>query len=366
MNKSLVVLCLVQSMLGPGCATGPANKHAPANPAEPRSAKPVVWSGGYARAPEGAFEIKRAPAPLYRDPIFDGAADPSVVYEPSDGSWLIYYTQRRANVPCPGVSWCFGCKIGIARSTDKGRHWFYVGTAKGLARGSDLDTFWAPHVFKNGSVYHMFVTRINGISTHWGTGSKPSLLHYTSDDGLNWHFSDVVNTGSDNIIDAAVARLPDRRWLLVFRDDNAGTRTALCVSTDLKTWHRLPQTVGDRRHEAPVILFWKDKYWLIVDDWQGLGIYVSDDGLTYKRNGTILSEPGRRRDDGVPGRHAGVATVGDRAFIFYFVHPDRRPGVEKWQTTNTYTYQYKRSSLQVAELELVDGKLTCNRDKYAK
>lgn len=174
----------------------------------------------------------------------------------------------------------------------------------------------------------------------------------------------MVDTGSDNIIDAAVVKLDDGRWLLVFRDDNKGTKTALCVSSDLKKWKRLPQTVGDRKHEAPVIMAWKGKYWMLVDDWQGLGVYDSDDGLSYKRNGTILKEPGRRRDDGFRGSHAGVAVVGDRAFVFYHVHPVRKPDDKKMETSNTHTY--KRSSLQIAELEVVDGKLTCNRDKYAK
>lgn len=355
-KKYLVALCLMQAIICTSCAPKTALKE---------DFKPFASSWGFARAPEGALKIERARAPLYRDPIFDGAADPSVVYDESDGSWLIYYTQRRANVPGPGVAWCFGCKIGIARSTNKGRSWFYEGTARGIACGSDLDTFWAPHVFKHEGVFHMFVTYINKIPDNWGNG-KPTLRHYTSNDGLNWKFSDVVDTGSDNIIDAAVVKLPDGRWLLVFRDDNAGTRTAMCTSTDLKIWKRLPQTVGDRRHEAPVIIFWKDKYWMITDDWQGLGVYVSVNGISYERNGTILNEPGRRRDDGIRGSHAGVAVVGDRAFVFYHVHPDRQPNDEKWETTNTHTYKYKRSSLQIAELEVVDGKLTCNRDKYAR
>lgn len=326
--------------------------------------------GGIARAPEGSLLIERAPAPLYRDPVFDGAADPSVVFEETDGSWLVYYTQRRANVPSPGVSWCFGCKIGIARSTDKGRTWLYAGTARGLERNPDLDTYWAPHVFKHEGTYHMIVTYIEGIPDWWGRGGGPSLLHYTSTDGIQWKFSDKVDTGSDRIIDGAVTRLPDGRWLLVFRDDNAGTRTALCVSNDLRKWERLPQTIGDKRHEAPVVLPWKGRYWLITDDWKGLGVYVGDDGLNYERQGVILSEPGRRTDDGFYGRHAGVALVGERAFIFYFVHPEQKQGgkgvIDEWETTNTHSYRYKRSVLQIAELEVVDGKLTCNRDKYLK
>lgn len=320
---------------------------------------------GYAVAPDGALLIERAQAPLYRDPIFDGAADPSVVYEESDGSWLVYYTQRRANVQVPGVAWGFGCKIGVARSTNKGRSWQYAGIAKGLSTGSQLDTFWAPHVFKHEGRYHMFVTYINKILDHWGKG-EPTLRHYTSKDGMNWEFSDVVDTGSDNIIDGAVVKLPDDTWLLVFRDDNKEARTGMCTSTDLKTWTRLEQTVGDRRHEAPVILHWKDKYWMLTDDWQGLGVYESDDGLSYKRNGTILGEGGKRPDDGIKASHPGVAVVGDRAFIFYHVHAGQVPDAPKWAAHNTYTHEYKRTSLQIAELELVDGKLVCDRDKYSR
>ena len=37
------------------------------------------------------------PAPLYRDPITDGAADPCLVYNPFEKAWWMLYTQRRAN-----------------------------------------------------------------------------------------------------------------------------------------------------------------------------------------------------------------------------------------------------------------------------
>jgi hypothetical protein len=329
------------------------------------AAEPVP-SSGIAIAPEGSLLIEHAPAPLYRDPVFDGAADPSVVYEKTDGSWLIYYTQRRANVLGPGVHWCFGTKIAIARSTDKGRTWLYVGTAKGLDRKPDIDTYWAPHVFKDGDTYHMFVTYIEGISHQWGGGAAPIILHYTSKNGLDWNLSDEVATGSKKIIDPAITRLPDQRWLLVFRDDDIGTRTALCVSDDLRNWKRLPQSIGDRRHEAPVILPWKNRYWMLTDDWDGLGVFVSQDGLDYTKQGKILDQPGRRQDDGHLGRHGGVAIVGDRAYIFYFVNPDRKSSEPEFDAPNTHSFSYKRSSLQIAELEIIDGKLTCDRDKHLR
>ncbi|WP_197527052.1 glycoside hydrolase family protein [Pirellulimonas nuda] len=322
-------------------------------------------SMGFATAPAGAFDIEHAPAPLFRDPMFDGAADPSIVFNPEDGSWLIYYTQRRAGLICPGVAWCYGTKIGIAKSTDQGRNWKYVGAARGLDRGTDIDTFWAPHVFLHEGVYHMFVTYIANVSEDWS--GRPYLLHYTSPDGLSWTLADDVDTGSDNMIDAAVVRLPDKRWLLVFRDDTVGVKTAKCVSEDLRTWRRLDDVTGDKPHEGPVMLVWKDKYWLLTDDWQGLGVYVSDDGIHYQRNTTILSGTGVRRDDFGDGKHPGVMTVGDRAFVVYFTHPGRKPGVAEWEADNVASFDFKRSSLQVAELGVDDqGRLTCDRDKFAQ
>ena len=350
-HRLLAALLTLAAATGAAVAEEPAKPHAPAT--------------GFAVAPAGSFDVEHAPAPLFRDPVFDGAADPSVVYDDADGSWTIYYTQRRAGVVCPGVAWCYGTKIGIAKSTDQGRSWKYLGTAKGVTKGTELDTFWAPHVFKSEGVFHLFVTYIANIGENWS--GRPYLYHYTSDDGLEWTFADDVQTGSNNMIDAAVVRLPDGRWLLVFRDDTVGVRTAKCVSTDLKTWTRLDDVTGDKQHEGPVMLFWKGRYWLLVDDWQGLGVYASDDGIHYERNTTILGDSGRRRDDAGNGKHAGVMTAGDRAFVVYFTHPGRVPGAREYEADNVATIDFKRSSLQVAELGLdAAGKMTCDRDRYAK
>ena len=43
------------------------------------------------------FDLRNAPAPLYRDPVYDGAADPSVLWDPTRNAWIMYYTQ----VPFP-------------------------------------------------------------------------------------------------------------------------------------------------------------------------------------------------------------------------------------------------------------------------
>src|SRR5512135_2236606 len=84
-----------------------------------------------------------APAPLYRDPVFDGAADPSLVWNDKERTWWVFYTNRRANAPDAqdGVRWCHGTDIGIASSADGGLTWTYRGIAKGLEFEPGRNTF---------------------------------------------------------------------------------------------------------------------------------------------------------------------------------------------------------------------------------
>lgn len=55
-----------------------------------------VWLWSLA-ATGGEFDIAHAPAPLFRDPLFDGPADPTVIYDSLRRIWVIYYTQRKAS-----------------------------------------------------------------------------------------------------------------------------------------------------------------------------------------------------------------------------------------------------------------------------
>jgi hypothetical protein len=101
---------------------------------------------------------------------------------------------------------------------------------------------------------------------------------------------------------------------------------------------------------------------MITDIWQGLGVYRSADANHWQRQTNILSGGGQRPDDGTQGHHADVTVQGDRAFIIYFTHPDhdtkRSYGFDEVALTSD-----KRTSLQVAELEMRDGSLICDRDK---
>ena len=53
----------------------------------------ALWAQGEAAAP--------APAPLFRDPIYDGAADPVAIWNRQEKNWWLLYTQGRANVDGP-------------------------------------------------------------------------------------------------------------------------------------------------------------------------------------------------------------------------------------------------------------------------
>lgn len=75
-----------------------------------------------------AQEIQQASAPLFRDPVYDGAADPVVFWNHQEKEWWMFYTQRRANENTADVAFCYGNSIGIASSDDHGKSWLYRGT----------------------------------------------------------------------------------------------------------------------------------------------------------------------------------------------------------------------------------------------
>jgi len=44
------------------------------------------------------LQSKIAAKPLFRDPIFDGAADPVVIWNRAEQKWFMFYTNRRASM----------------------------------------------------------------------------------------------------------------------------------------------------------------------------------------------------------------------------------------------------------------------------
>ena len=98
---------------------------------------------------------------------------------------------------------------------------------------------------------------------------------------------------------------------------------------------------------------------MICDTWSGLSVYSSEDYKHWNRQEkNILKEPGTGLDDKVIGGHPDVVVHNDRAYVFYFTHPGRtsnNKGIDNYET--------RRSSIQITELEYVNGEILCNRNK---
>jgi GH43 family beta-xylosidase len=302
-----------------------------------------------------------AAKPLFRDPVFDGAADPVLVRNAALGRWWMFYTNRRATATgLPGVSWVHGTKIGIAESADDGATWNYAGTAD-IALPPELGgpdaTHWAPDIVRaDDGVYHMFLTVVPGIFTDWK--HPRHIVHLTSADLRTWRNAQIVTLASPKVIDAAVARLPGGGWRMWYNNEQDRKSIYYADSTDLVTWADRGRAVADQSGEGPKVFQWKGAWWMITDVWRGLAVYRSLDGAGWTRQaGNLLQGPGQGADDQVQGGHPDVVVSGDRAFLFYFTHPGKRgPDAAKDGA------EQRRSSIQVTELFLDGDSLRVERD----
>ena len=159
-----------------------------------------------------------APKPLFRDPVFDGAADPVVVWNFAERKWFMFYTNRRANLPegeIDGVNWVHGTKIGIAESQN-GAEWKYHGTAN-IDYGDENTSFWAPEITYGNGGYHMYLTVVPGVFRDWN--HPRSIVHLTSQDLLNWKHESTLKLASEKVIDAGVTRLFDGTYRMWYNNE---------------------------------------------------------------------------------------------------------------------------------------------------
>jgi hypothetical protein len=295
-----------------------------------------------------------APKPLFRDPIYDGAADPVVIWNQKENKWFMFYTNRRANIEeFDGVTWVHGTRIGIAESLDGGASWQYRGTC-------DIplnETHWAPEVIEYQGTYHMYLTYVPGIFSDWN--HPRHIVHLTSENLIQWNYESTLDLATNRVIDACVLQLPDGNWRMWYNNETDGKSIYIADSKDLYQWEDKGKAVGDQGGEGPKVFQWKGKYWMLTDVWHGLALYQSDNLISWKRlPGNLLESPGTGKDDSVKGGHSDVVVNEGRAYLFYFTHPGRVNSIpeENW-------YEKRRSSIQVVELEYKDGRLTCDRNK---
>lgn len=301
---------------------------------------------------------KLAAKPLFRDLVFDGAADPTIIWNNQEKKWFMFYTNRRANAKNEtGVTWVHGTRIGIAESSDDGATWTYRDTANINYRPTPEYTHWAPEVIEYNGLYHMYLTYVPGIFTDWN--HPRNILHLTSTDLLNWNYESTLQLACDKVIDACVFQLPDGNWRMWYNNEKDKKSIYYADSPDLYNWTDKGKAVGDRG-EGPNVFQWKGKYWMIVDNWAGLGLFYSDDLLNWtKQPERILEEPGTGPEDGTMGGHAQVVVNGDRAYVIYFLHPGRI----KNKPESPDPVESRRSLIQIAELNYENGKITCDRNK---
>ncbi|BBE23726.1 glycosyl hydrolase [Arthrobacter sp. MN05-02] len=266
----------------------------------------------------------------YRDPVHDGATDPVLVPDPVSGSWLMFYTQRRATqAGLDGVAWVHESEIGVARSRDGGSTWTYEGIVEGLdAPGVARPvTRWAPDVVRIGDRWVMFLTLLGGTRTDW-TGPA-TIAQYTSIDLRMWDFQGCLDLGSSRVIDAAVSMCGDGRYRLWYKDEARGSRTYAAVTTtplEPSTWQVEGLVIDGRPHEGPKVFMLGQWYWMITDEWRGLAVYRSRDGAggwerQRRDDGLILTAPETCQGLPVVARHADAVVQDGRAAVVYFTHP---------------------------------------------
>jgi hypothetical protein len=303
-------------------------------------------------------------APIYADPVHDGAADPTLIRNQATGEWWMFYTNRRTKLGSAGLEWIHGCPIGIATSPD-GVAWTYRGEVQGLDDPADrgLNTHWAPEVIWAEGQYHMFLSYIRGVPDRWA-GHDRRIVHFTSPDLTNWTRHGPLTLSSNLVIDACVARCPDGLYRLWYKDEAAGSATHVASSPDLFGWTTegvaIPgSTGGGFPHEGPNVFVLGGRYWMIVDEWRGQAVFHSSDARNWTRQGVILSAPGGSAMDRRYPRHADVVVTANKtAALYYFTHPHW----DEINKRNPLTVEERRTVIHVAPLWLEDGELKATRD----
>jgi hypothetical protein len=303
-------------------------------------------------------------APIFRDPIEDGAADPVVIRREGSTEWWMFYTNRRAGAEGPKFSWIHGSRIGLAMSLDGGASWHYRGVVEGLDAPGDagLNTHWAPEVIFAEGQYHMFLSYITGVPDDW-RGIGRTITHFTSTDMVRWERVGPIALSSPRVIDACVFRCLDGLWRMWYKDENAGSSTWAASSADLFEWtvegRVLAGSPYGSPHEGPNVFALGGYFWLIVDEWHGQGVYRSDDCRLWTRQGVIGFEPGEDAMDRRYVRHADVVAFRDHAVMFYFTHPEWD---ERSQVDGPPDVAARRTAIHQARLWVENGVLHCDRN----
>ncbi len=322
--------------------------------------------------PAFAASVALADGPLpFADPNYHGSCDPEVIWNADTEEWYLYYTARRATRESGSY---VGTPIGVIASPDLAE-WRFLGycTFDGRKGQPDNpDTHWAPGIIRSGDVYHMFATYKDNAAPPWA--GKGQIRHYVApaDDLIDgWKLVDSPGFAQPDPIDATLLEIGEGFRAYYRVGGSGGIQWA--SSTDLRSWANHGKCPGDVNssaaergfgyQEAPYVFRFQGTYWMLTDPHKGLAVYRSEDAVTWELEGRILEDPGSREADGTLARHPSVAVINGRAILFYHTEPNRpypTPPAEK------RTPHQKLSFLQCAELQVVEGRLQCDRNRAIK
>ncbi|VGO13293.1 hypothetical protein PDESU_01849 [Pontiella desulfatans] len=305
------------------------------------------------------------PKPMFADPNYHGSCDPEVVWNDHAKEWWVFYTARRATLE---KATYVGTPIGVVASKNL-VDWTFKGYCSfdGEPGRPDMPvTFWAPGIIRDGDTCHMFVTYKDNAVAPWG--GQGVIRHYVApvSDLLNgWKLAGVPNFNQPDPIDASLIKVKDGFRAYYRVGKGGGIQWA--TSTDLETWEnqgKCPGAVnaperGFGYQEAPYVFKFRNWFWMLTDPHKGLAVFRSKDGIAWTQQERILEKPGTGAQDATLARHPSVAVINGRAFLFYHVEPNRPYPTPKAEDR---TPEQKISFLQIAELQVKDGVLTCDRD----
>ena len=268
---------------------------------------------------------------MFRDPIFDGAADPTVIWNEQERQWWMVYTQRRTTCRSPGVAWVHATDLGVASSPD-GHDWLYRGTLEGLHFEPGRNTWWAPELIFADGVYHLYPSYIQGVPDTWNRPRR--IVHYTSRDLWHWQYEGALSLSSDRVIDACVARISPELWRMWYKDEKDNSYSHYADSPDLFHWEERGRAVTLDCHEGAER----------VSAWRGAGGTSGISGTARRCSaattaflGSIAAASWGIRAAAPLTRpsavHADVVVQGEEAYLFYFTHltdsPDIHDGTER-------------------------------------
>ena len=345
----------------------------------------------------GANEMRIAPAPMYKCPMGDAPAQPSIIWNHQEKCWFMFYHQRNKHSVLReeyALSFIAGTDIGIASSSDNGKTWRYRGIAEGLNFEPGRNTWAMPEVVCCDGVYHLFCNYMQGYPTirDYSEQDPSYTLHYTSKDLWHWEFYGRITEGQNKeglnrISSPFVYRMPNGKWRMFYTDYGTSDHCML-ESADLYSWKNIGKVKGVDHgmpnHSSINVFRLGGFYWMTIDTTIGYAVYRSGDCENWtKQEGGLLfgvlsiapdlahsgiGSISQRKDDGSFPHNSDVVELKDKAYLFYYTHPERMVGQNERYDPRLLERIHgephlRRSVIQVAELTVKDGKLYGKRDE---